>query len=182
MNEILTQEKSIYIQISEMIENDILRDILCEEERVPSTNELAKLYAINPATAAKGINILVEAGIVYKKRGIGMFVAKGAKEVIQKKRKDAFYQDYIASMLAEAQSLGITKQELEQMIMVGKYMENLICKNAGKSYKEKTVLKNVNLELEPGKIYGLIGRNGAGKTTLLSLMSAQNPVSGAGNR
>ena len=117
MNEILTQEKSIYIQISEMIENDILRDILCEEERVPSTNELAKLYAINPATAAKGINILVEAGIVYKKRGIGMFVAEGAKEVIQKKRKD---QDYIASMLAEAQSLGITKQELVQMIMEGK--------------------------------------------------------------
>ena len=59
-------------------------------------------------------------------------------------------------------------------------MENLICKNAGKSYKEKTVLKNV--ELEPGKIYGLIGRSGAGKTTLLSLMSAQNPVSGAGSR
>ena len=117
MNEILTQEKSIYLQIAEMIETDILRDILLEEERVPSTNELAKLYAINPATAAKGINILVEAGIVYKKRGIGMFVAKGAKEVIQKKRKDAFYQDYIASMLAEAQSLGITKQELVQMIV-----------------------------------------------------------------
>ena len=61
-------------------------------------------------------------------------------------------------------------------------MENLICKNAGKSYKEKTVKKNVNLELEPGKIYVLIGINGAGKTTLLSLMSAQNPVSGAGSR
>lgn len=60
MNEILTQEKSIYIQIKEMIENDILRDILLEEERVPSTNELAKLYAINPATAAKGVNLLVE--------------------------------------------------------------------------------------------------------------------------
>ena len=70
--------------------------------------------------SSKGINILVEAGIVYKKRGIGMFVAKGAKKVIQKKRKDAFYQDYIASMLAEAQSLGITKQELVQMIMEGK--------------------------------------------------------------
>lgn len=55
MNEILTQEKSIYIQIKEMIENDILRDILLEEERVPSTNELAKLYSINPATAAKEI-------------------------------------------------------------------------------------------------------------------------------
>jgi GntR family transcriptional regulator len=83
MNEILTQEKSIYIQISEMIENDILRDILCEEERVPSTNELAKLYAINPATAAKGINILVEAGIVYKKRGIG----EGSKGSDSKKTK-----------------------------------------------------------------------------------------------
>ena len=59
MNEILTQEKSIYIQIKEMIENNILRDILLEEERVPSTNELAKLYAINPATAAKGVNLLV---------------------------------------------------------------------------------------------------------------------------
>lgn len=58
-----------------MIENDILRDVLLEDERVPSTNELAKLYAINPSTAAKGINILVDVGILYKKRGIGMFVS-----------------------------------------------------------------------------------------------------------
>ena len=65
MNEILTQEKSIYIQISEMIERDILRDIILEEEKVPSTNEIAKLYAINPATAAKGVNILVDRGILY---------------------------------------------------------------------------------------------------------------------
>ena len=70
-----------------MIENDILRDVLLEDERVPSTNELAKLYAINPSTAAKGINILVDAGILYKKRGIGMFVSDGAKEVIRTKRK-----------------------------------------------------------------------------------------------
>ena len=73
-----------------MIENDILRDVLLEDERVPSTNELAKLYAINPSTAAKGINILVDAGILYKKRGIGMFVSDGAKEVIRTKRKDSF--------------------------------------------------------------------------------------------
>ena len=79
MNEILNQEKSIYIQISEMIENDILRDVLLEDERVPSTNELAKLYAINPATAAKGVNILVDAGVLYKKRGIGMFVSSWSK-------------------------------------------------------------------------------------------------------
>lgn len=112
MNEILNQEKSIYIQISEMIENDILRDVLLEDERVPSTNELAKLYAINPATAAKGINILVDAGILYKKRGIGMFVSNGAKEVIRTKRKAQFYENYVSEIVNEAKTLGITKAEL----------------------------------------------------------------------
>lgn len=116
MNEILTQEKSIYIQIKEMIENDILRNILLEEERVPSTNELAKLYAINPATAAKGINILVDEGILYKKRGIGMFVVTGAKKQIMEKRKKNFYNDYVKSLMAEADSLGISRQELIAMI------------------------------------------------------------------
>lgn len=116
MNEILTQEKSIYLQISEMIENDILRDILMEEERVPSTNELAKLYAINPATAAKGINILVEQGILYKKRGIGMFVSSGAKKVIKKRRQDEFFDNYLKRILQEAESIGITKAELIAMI------------------------------------------------------------------
>lgn len=116
MNEILTQEKSIYIQIREMVENDILRNILLEEERVPSTNELAKLYAINPATAAKGINLLVDEGILYKKRGIGMFVAEGAKKQIMDKRKRNFYNDYVKSLMAEAGSLGITKEELIDMI------------------------------------------------------------------
>ena len=116
MNEILTQEKSIYIQIKEMIENDILRDILLEEERVPSPNELAKLYSINPATAAKGINLLAAEGILQKKRGIGMFVAQGAREKITAKRKKNFYDDYIKSLLAEAGSLGITKRELIEMI------------------------------------------------------------------
>ncbi len=116
MNEILTQEKSIYIQIKEMIENDILRNILLEEERVPSTNELAKVYAINPATAAKGVNILVDEGILYKKRGIGMFVSTGAKKQIMEKRKKNFYNDYVKSLMAEARSLGITRQELIAMI------------------------------------------------------------------
>ena len=88
MQELLNQEKPIYLQIKEMIETDILREIFMEEERVPSTNELAKLYAINPATAAKGINLLVDEGVLYKKRGIGMFVTAGAKELIRKKRKE----------------------------------------------------------------------------------------------
>ena len=120
MNEILTQEKSIYIQIKEMIEDDILRDVLLEEERVPSTNELARLYAINPATAAKGVNLLVDEGILYKKRGIGMFVVTGAKAQIQGKRREQFYDNYVKSLMAEAMSLGITKKELVAMILDAK--------------------------------------------------------------
>ena len=100
LQEILNQEKSIYLQIKEMIERDILRDILLEEERVPSTNELAKLYAINPATAAKGINLLVEEGILYKKRGIGMFVAEGAKAAIMKKRRTFLNTNAVKSRVA----------------------------------------------------------------------------------
>lgn len=116
MNELLNQEKSIYLQICEMIETDILRGILLEEERVPSTNELAKQYTINPATAAKGINLLVDMGILYKKRGIGMFVADGAKEVIRTARKEKFKDNYIVSLVKEAKGLGISRQEIVSMI------------------------------------------------------------------
>ena len=119
MNEILTQEKSIYLQIAEMIETDILRDILLEEERVPSTNELAKLYAINPATAAKGVNILVDEGVLYKKRGIGMFESAGAKESILSRRKNEFYDNYVNKLLEEAASIGLGKEEVIQLIQSG---------------------------------------------------------------
>lgn len=119
MQQRLTEDKSIYLQISQMIETDILRGILLEEERVPSTNELAKLYTINPATAAKGVNLLVDAGILYKKRGIGMFVAAGAAEQIRTRRKQEFYDFRLAELLAEARSLGITREELIRKIEQG---------------------------------------------------------------
>lgn len=116
MNGRLTEQKSIYLQIGEMIETDILRGILLEEEQVPSTNELAKLYTINPATAAKGVNLLVDEGILYKRWGIGMFVSKGARDKILSKRREAFAENHIAPMVAEAKSLDITKEKLVTMI------------------------------------------------------------------
>ena len=73
----LNDQSLIYLQIARMLEDDILRGVYREEEQVPSTNELARGYNINPATAAKGINLLVADGILYKRRGIGMFVSKG---------------------------------------------------------------------------------------------------------
>ena len=99
-----------------MIETDILRDILLEEERAPSTNELAQMYAINPATAAKGINILVDKGVLYKKRGIGMFVQEGSKERIIAERKTEFYTNYVKEMVSEAKNLRISEKELVDML------------------------------------------------------------------
>ena len=120
VQENLNEEKSIYLQISEMIENDILKGSLAEEERVPSTNELARFYKINPATAMKGVNILVDEGILYKQRGIGMFVSGGAKEMIKDQRKKSIYNDYVKAMLEEAKSLGISKDEIIKLIDSGK--------------------------------------------------------------
>lgn len=116
MQERLGDDKSIYLQICDMLETDILRDILLEEERVPSTNNLARRYAINPATAAKGMALLVDAGILYKKRGIGMFVASGAKDKILARRREEFQRVALVKLLHEAESLGITKSELIDML------------------------------------------------------------------
>ena len=109
-------DKSIFLQIAESIEDDILQEIIEEETQVPSTNQLAVMYRINPATAAKGINILVNEGILYKKRGIGMYVSGGAVKKIRTKRKTAFYDKYIVPLMDEASNLDISKDEITKMI------------------------------------------------------------------
>ena len=109
-------EKSIYLQIAENIEDDILQEIFAEETQVPSTNQLAAMYRINPATAGKGINLLVSEGILYKKRGIGMFVAAGAASKIRANRKTAFYEKFIIPLVTEASHLNISKNEIREMI------------------------------------------------------------------
>lgn len=116
MNGMLNEQTSIYLQIAQMMENDILRGIYAEEEQVPSTNELARRFCINPATAAKGVNLLVDEGVLYKKRGIGMFVSAGAVAAIREKRKAAFYEQYVKSLVSEAENLQITQAELLDMI------------------------------------------------------------------
>ena len=116
MHGTLNDQSLIYLQIARMLEDDILRGVYREGEQVPSTNELARGYNINPATAAKGINLLVADGILYKRRGIGMFVAKGAEEAVKKKRRDAFYDGYVKPLVKEGTSLRLTGQELLDMI------------------------------------------------------------------
>lgn len=107
--------KPIYIQIAEGIEDDILDDILIENKQAYSQYQIAKQFNINPATAAKGINLLVHEGILYKKRGMGMHVSEGAKEMIQvkKRKKENFYSTMLKkSLLIEAKKIGISKEEI----------------------------------------------------------------------
>ena len=119
MNSLINDERPIFIQIAERIEDDIIENVLLEESQVPSTNQFATFYKINPATAAKGVNLLVDEGILFKKRGIGMFVAEGARAKVMEKRKEQFYEQYVVTMIQEADKLGITVDQLTDMIRRG---------------------------------------------------------------
>jgi DNA-binding transcriptional regulator YhcF (GntR family) len=108
--------RPIFVQIAERIEADILAGRLAEEEQVPSTNQFASFYQINPATAAKGVNLLVDEGVLYKKRGLGMYVAPGARAKLLEKRREAFFEQYVVPLRQEAERLGITTEQVMEMI------------------------------------------------------------------
>lgn len=112
-------EKPIYIQMAEWVEENILTGVFPEESQIPSTTEISAMYKINPATALKGVNILVEKGIIYKKRGLGMFVSSGAELKIRSERKQEFFEKYVKALVSEAQKLKITKNEIINMIEKG---------------------------------------------------------------
>ncbi|HEV7127694.1 MAG TPA: GntR family transcriptional regulator [Ktedonobacterales bacterium] len=116
MEYLIDENRPIFAQIAERIEEDILAGRLSEEEQVPSTNQFAALYQINPATAAKGVNLLVDQGILYKKRGLGMYVTPGARAQLLEKRREQFYEQYVVTMMREAEKLGITREQLADMI------------------------------------------------------------------
>jgi len=116
MIHIIDDTRPIFVQIAERIENDIIAGELPEESQVPSTNQFASFYQINPATAAKGVNLLVDQGILYKKRGLGMYVAPGARARLLEQRREQFYEQYVAPMLQEAEKLGVTTEQLTEMM------------------------------------------------------------------
>lgn len=109
----------IFLQVSQGLEDEILSGIYGEEEQIPSITELSANYKINPATALKGINLLVDGGIVYKKRGIGMFVASGAVQKLKEKLQEEFYNQYILPLVQEAKCLDIEPAKLQEWIERG---------------------------------------------------------------
>lgn len=116
MSNAFDSNKPIFLQVRESIEDQIVNDQLKEGEQAPSTNQLVDFYKINHATVSKGVNQLVEEGILFKKRGIGMFVAEGAKATLINKRKKSFVDNYVKGLVMEAEKLGITEDEIISLI------------------------------------------------------------------
>ncbi|HXD27305.1 MAG TPA: GntR family transcriptional regulator [Arthrobacter sp.] len=112
----MDDSKPIFIQLAEQIEEHILDGTYPEESQVPSTNEFSAFMRINPATAGKALNRLVDAGILHKRRGIGMFVSTGARAELTAQRREAFGAQYVAPLVREAARLGIDSEELIAMI------------------------------------------------------------------
>lgn len=112
-------EKPIFIQIAEQLEDSIFTGIYPEETKIPSTNEFSTLLNINPHTVLKGMNLLVDDEIIYKKRGLGMFVKEGAVEKIRQKRQGQFYDQFIATLIEEANKLNMSKDEIIKLIERG---------------------------------------------------------------
>jgi GntR family transcriptional regulator len=112
----LDEGTPLFAQVADRLAGEIADGGLAEGERVPSTNELAAFYRINPATAAKGINVLADDGLLEKRRGIGMFVAAGARQRLLAGRRSEFTRRYVEPLLTEAARLGIETDELLALI------------------------------------------------------------------
>jgi DNA-binding transcriptional regulator YhcF (GntR family) len=119
----LDEGAPLFAQIAERLADEIAEGALAEGERVPSTNELAAYYRINPATAAKGISVLTGDGLLEKRRGIGMFVAAGARARLLAERRKRFAERYVEPLAAEASRLGIDADELVALIRESGYAQ-----------------------------------------------------------
>ena len=107
----------IYVQIAQMIRAQVLAGDLAEEEQVMSTTQFATTFRINPATAAKAFTALVEEGVLYKRRGLGMFVAPGAHDRLVEQHRTAYFDEVLAPALAQADVLGISTDELVAYVL-----------------------------------------------------------------
>ncbi|WP_249414034.1 GntR family transcriptional regulator [Alteribacter keqinensis] len=116
MRKSFDDKKPIFLQIKDRITDQIVNDQLKEHDQIPSTNQLVQFYKVNHITVSKGINLLVDEEIVYKKRGVGMFVAEGAKERLIEQRKRAFADDFVLPMIEEAKKLRLSDEDITHLI------------------------------------------------------------------
>lgn len=110
------ETKPIYLQIAEWLENEIISGNIESDEKIYSQYQLADIFNINPATAAKGLNVLADEHILYKKRGLGMFVTENGKERILEKRRNQMMRKMVMDLVQEAERLQVSEEELINMI------------------------------------------------------------------
>lgn len=110
------EEQPIYLQLASAVEDDILSGIFKEDAQIISTTELSITLRINPATANKAINLLVDQGLLYKKRGLGMFVTPGAREKILLRRKERFKDDFVIPLLKEAKKIDLSAEDIIKIL------------------------------------------------------------------
>lgn len=113
---VFTDDQPLFLQLADRIADDILSGTYPEETAVPSATDLGVFFGLNPATVSKGVNLLVALGALYKKRGVGMFVAVGAGELLRQRRRTAFEDAFVVPLIAEARVLGIDVDVLHHMI------------------------------------------------------------------
>ena len=116
MSNLLNEKKPIYEQIKDWLADQIIDETLVENDKVPSTNDIVNYFKVNHITVSKGVTQLVEDGVLYKKRGVGMFVAEGARKTLLQKRKNDFVDEYLKPMLEEARKLDLTEQDIQKLI------------------------------------------------------------------
>ncbi len=107
----------IYRQIAEQIRTQVLDGTLADDEQVMSTTQYASFYRINPATAAKAFAELVDEGVLYKRRGLGMFVTPGARNQLRDERRRAFFADVVEPVIEQARALGIPLAEITRRLV-----------------------------------------------------------------
>lgn len=112
----MNDSQPVFIQIQTIIENDILNGTYTVDDLIISTTQISRVYNVNPTTAVKAISCLTEDGILYKRPGIGMCVAEGAKEKIFERRKKVFLETSLNEFLAEANTLNISADDLITLI------------------------------------------------------------------
>lgn len=118
MSNLLNEKKPIYEQIRDWLADQIIDETLVEHDKVPSTNEIVTYFKVNHITVSKGVTELVEEGVLYKKRGVGMFVEEGARNKLLASRREGFVEEYLKPMLEEARKLDLTESDIQKMIDV----------------------------------------------------------------
>nr|WP_238597057.1 GntR family transcriptional regulator [Corynebacterium heidelbergense] len=106
----------LFRQVAAIVADAILEGTLGEGGRAYSTNELAEAHRINPATARKGLNLLVQQGVLEKRRGLGMFVCSGARGRVRELRRAELEAAYVGPLIREGRKLGLTRAEVEAIL------------------------------------------------------------------